>query len=136
MKLYLQNTQMGLIPLYDSDYDEKKKLKIDEVYLCEIKKARNYQFLKKFMALIRIGCDNSKTVDMPFDAYREYITIKAGFFEMYVTPKGKFVRAKSIAFENMEEEMFADVYNKVLDQIIIDTGATKEDIEKNLLSFM
>lgn len=44
MKIYLQNTSMGLIPMADSDYDEKKRLKIGEVYEVSIKLARNYHF--------------------------------------------------------------------------------------------
>lgn len=36
MKLNLLNTVQGLKPLYDDDFDEKKKLKIGEVYTAEI----------------------------------------------------------------------------------------------------
>ena len=32
MKLLLQNTSHGLIPLYDADYEEKKRLKIGEIH--------------------------------------------------------------------------------------------------------
>ena len=49
--------------------------------------------------------------------------------------KGVYVEPDSIAFENMDDIEFQEVYSKVLDFIIQDTGATKEDIEKNLLSF-
>jgi hypothetical protein len=52
MKLFLQNTTHGLIPCYDADYDEKKKLKAGKVYKVEIKLARNYDFHKKYFALI------------------------------------------------------------------------------------
>lgn len=135
MKLLLQNTNDGLKPFYGSDMTEKKKLKKGEVYWAEIRKARNYEFLKKFMALIKIGMQNSKTVEMPFDVYRKYALIKSGYAKIYVTPKGKFVDAESIAFENMDEEKFQEVYSRVLDFIIQDTEATKEDIEKNLINF-
>jgi hypothetical protein len=136
MKILVKNTEYGLIPMYDSDLEEKKKLTLDQEYWGEFKKARNYKFLKKFMALIRYGNENSKTVEMPFDAYREYITMKAGYFEHYSTPTKTFFRAKSIAFDNMDEETFQDVYSRVLDEIIKDTEATKEDIEKELSSFL
>ncbi|KKM61903.1 hypothetical protein LCGC14_1526970, partial [marine sediment metagenome] len=63
LKFFCQNTEAGLIPLYPSDLDEKKKLKKNKVYSCEIKFERNYEFLKKFMALIRVGCENSKAVE-------------------------------------------------------------------------
>ena len=125
----------GLVPLYESDLNEKQKLKIDEVYGCEIRFERNYLFLKKFMALIRVGCENSQNVDMPFDVYRKYATIKSGFYNVYQTPKGAFVDAESIAFDAMTEDKFQEVYNRVLDFIIKDTGAERKFIEKELISF-
>jgi hypothetical protein len=135
MELFLKNTIDGLVPLYDSDFEEKKRLKIDEIYKCTIKRDRSYPFHKKFFALIKIGCENSKSIDAPLNVYRKYATIKAGFFTPYKTDKGTFVEADSISFENMDEDEFQKVYSAVLDFIILDTGATKEDIEKNLISF-
>ena len=138
MKFFCQNTETGLVPLYPSDLDEKKRLKIGEVYLGDFAKweERNYEFLKKFMALIRIGCDNSKSVEMPFDTYRNYATIKAGYAKIYTTPKGTFVEAESISFKKMSEEKFEKVYNDVLDFIIKDTGADAEFIQNNLGGFL
>lgn len=136
MKFFCQNTEAGLIPLYPSDLDEKKKLKKDKVYSCEIKFERNYEFLKKFMALIRFGQMHSKKVEMPFHPYRNYITMKAGFAEVYKTPKGLMPFAKSIAFNSMSEEEFQDVYDKVLDKIILDTEADEELIKAELIDFL
>ena len=135
MKFFCQNTEAGLIPLYPSDLDEKKKLKKNKVYSCEIKFERNYEFLKKFMALIRVGCENSKAVEMPFKAYRNYATIKSGYAKIYNTPKGTFVEAESISFGSMNEEDFEKVYNDVLNFIIKDTQADKDFIEDNLINF-
>jgi hypothetical protein len=135
MKLLLRNTEQGLLPEYPSDLDQKRKLKLGEAYWCEIKRARNYLFHKKFFALIKIGCENSKSINAPLDVYREYAIIKAGYYKPYQTNKGVFVKANSISFENMDEDEFQKAYSAVLDFIIIDTEATKEDIEQNLLSF-
>ena len=88
------------------------------------------------MALIRIGQENSKNVEMPFDAYRKYATIKAGYSDIYHTPKGLFVDAKSIAFDKMSESEFREVYNNVLNFIIKDIEADREIIEKELINFL
>jgi hypothetical protein len=88
------------------------------------------------MALCRLGCENSKKVEMPFKAYRNYVTIKAGFADIYQTPKGTYVQAKSISFKNMGAKEFEELYNRVLDVVIKDTGADKEFIQDNLLNFM
>jgi hypothetical protein len=134
MKILLLNSISGLIPLYPSDMDSKRHLKLGETYEADIKHPRNYEFLKKFMALINVGCENSK-LDMPADTYRKYMTIKAGFFNAYQTPKGIYYEAMSLSFASMDEEMFQDVYSRVLDKIIEDIGTTKEDVEKQLINF-
>ena len=135
MEIYVTNTEAGLIPLYGSDFDEKKKLKLNVNYRCEIRLARSYKFHKKFMALVKIGCENSKNVEMPFDAYRKYALIKSGYANIYKTPKGVFVEAQSMSFASMDEDKFQEVYSRVLDFIITDVDSSKEDIEKNLITF-
>ena len=52
MKFQALNTATGLKPLYDEDYEEKRKLKLGTIYNVEVKEVRNYQFLKKYHALI------------------------------------------------------------------------------------
>lgn len=136
MDIYLLNTPSGLKPLYDDDWTEKQKLKIGETYRATIVRPRNVQFHKKAMVLFNIGCENSKSVTMPFDSYRKYATIKAGYANIYNTPKGVYVEAQSLSFDSMSEDKFQSVYNDVLNFIMIDTGADKEFIEKHLLSFL
>ena len=136
MKFFAQNTERGLIPLYPSDLEEKKRLKLNKVYSCEIKFERNYEMHKKFFALCKIGCENSQNVEMPLETYRKYAIIKAGYSVRYSTPKGIFVDAESISFGSMTQEKFEKVYSDVLDFIIKDTGAEREFIEQELLSFM
>jgi hypothetical protein len=125
----------GLLPLYPADLEEKKKLKIGEIYKAKIVNPRNYEFHKKFMALINVGHQNTK-LEMPFDSYRRYVTIKAGFFNSYVTDKGTYFEAESISFANMEQDKFEEVYSRVIDVIIKDINVTQEMIEKVLASFM
>lgn len=127
-----------MIPVYESDMEEKKKLKKGEIYWMEYKKARNYEFHKKFMALVKIGFENSKEkyIKAPtFDLYRKYVTMKAGFVDIVPTVKGQMIVPQSISFESMDELQFQEVYNKVLEFIIDDIEATKEDIERELISF-
>ena len=135
MRLLLLNTISGLLPVYPSDWTEKRKLKLGETFEAEIKHPRNYEFLKKFMALINLGCENSK-LNMPFETYRRYMTIKAGFFNAYQTDKGIYYEAMSLSFGSMDEATFQDVYSRVLDKIIEDIGLTRPEVEKQLIEFM
>ena len=134
MKLYVKNTLSGLIPLYDSDYSEKKKLKIGEEYEAEIRRPRNYLFHKKFFALVNVGWNNTQ-LDMPFETYRRYVTMKAGYFKIYKTPKGELVEPESIGFASMDQSTFEELYSRVLDVIIDDIGVSGDDIESEILNF-
>jgi len=134
MELYVKNTLHGLMPLYPADFEEKKKLKLGKEYKCTIVNPRNYQFHKKFMALINIGHQNTE-FDMPFDTYRRYITTKAGYFKSYTTKKGTYFEAESISFSNMTQDKFEELYSRVIDVIIKDIGVTNEEIENELINF-
>ena len=136
MDLYLVKTTEGsFIPAYNSDRDTANKIKPGRVVECKITKKRNYLFLKKFMALIRLGHHNTD-LDMPFTPYRHYITMKAGFYDTYDTGKGTMFEAKSIAFGKMTEDEFEEVYSRVLDVILESVDSTSRDVEAELLEFM
>lgn len=135
MKILLRNTVGGLVPMFPSDYDNKRKLKLGETYEAEIKRPRNYQFHKKFFALINLGWENT-SMDLPFEVYRKWVIMKAGYVKTYNTGKGVLYEAESISFGSMSEEVFDELYSRVLDVIIKDIGSTSEDIEKALIEFM
>jgi hypothetical protein len=134
MKLMVRNTLSGLVPLYPSDFEEKRKLKLNEDYEVEIKRPRNVLFHRKFFAMLKVGHENTQ-LEMPFDTYRRYVTMKAGFFKTYYTPKGVLYEAESIAFGNMDETTFEDVYSRVLNVVIKDIGVTAEDVEHEILNY-
>lgn len=131
MRLLLKNTETGLIPCYPSDYDEKKRLKLGEKYWSDIKLARNYEFHKKFFALVKIGWENSP-LNMPFNVFRQYATASAG--HGYIQ-EGVLI-ADSISFDKMSQDEFEKTYNDVLQFIILHIGATREGIENELAGFM
>jgi len=135
MKLLMRNTLSGLVPLYGSDFDEKRKLKLGNDYIVEVTNPRNIGHHRKFFALLNVGHENTD-LDMPFDTYRKYILMKAGYFKSYNTDKGVFYDAESISFANMPQDKFEEVYSRVLDKIIADLKCTSEEIEKQLINFM
>ena len=86
MKLHVQNTAHGLVPLYDADYDEKKKLKIGEVYEVAVKRPRNLPFHKKYFSLIHCAWDYlpEHTVEYfhhNIECFRKTVEIAAGWCE-------------------------------------------------------
>jgi len=135
MKLLCRNTISGLVPLYPSDFDEKRKLRLGSDYEVEVTNPRNVGFHRKFFALINIGHENS-SLDMPFDTYRRYVIMKAGYFKNYQTHKGIYYEAESISFSSMPQDKFEEVYSRCLDVIIGELGCDKEEVEKQLINFL
>lgn len=116
---------MGLVPCYDDDYEVKRRLKNGKTYEVEVKEARNIKFHRLFFALINCSWEYLDEWRQQFfhgnkDAFRETLIIAAGYVEPFYDPKrGEWLeRAKSIAFNKMDESEFAQLYERVKDVIL------------------
>jgi len=134
MELFLKNTLAGLIPLYPSDLEEKKKLKLGNTYKGILTNPRNVGFHKKFFALLNLGHQNSQ-LDVSFEFYRAYVIMKAGYAKTAITPNGTIFLPESISFASMQQEVFEELYSRSVNVIIKDIGATSEEIEAELINF-
>ena len=144
MKLHCTNTASGLVPCYDADFEEKRKLKIGQTYEVEIKLARNYQFLKKYFALIACAWEyQSEKVRAFFgeskEGFRKTVEVAAGWYEpVYDLSKREWVHTpKSISFRTMSAEEFNSLYERVKDVLFTTflRGISVEEFEKNLINF-
>ncbi len=143
MKLNLLNTPHGLVPLYDEDYDEKKRLKLGEVYRAEIRLVRNYRFHKKFFALINAGYsllpERTQNGFRSTEGFRAYVTVAAGFYDVYYNPRLRmFVEIpKSLSFGSMDEAEFEKVYESVKSVIwsMLDGRITEQQFEQVMSNF-
>lgn len=148
MKINLLNTSHGLKPMYDEDFDEKKKLRIGEVYTAEIKLARNYDFHRKFFSLINTAfeyLDEEQTSRLGGDSrigkdnFRKDMLIAAGVVNTYysVADGEMRVEAKSISFSSMDNSEFQDVYDAVKNALFrtVLHGISEEEFNKNLINY-
>ena len=144
MKLMLQNTSHGLIPLYDADYEEKKRLKIGEVYECNIKVMRNYKFHQKYFALLdcAYSLQNEARIKELYptkENFRDTVQKASGFFELSWDEIDKRwdKKSKSIRFDKVDNLEFEEIYKNV--RHVIDTvfcsHISIEDFEKYLSNF-
>jgi len=131
------------MPLYDEDYEAKKKLKNGEVYEAEIKLVRNYKFHKKFFALISAGYsllpERTQNGFRSTEGFRAYCIVAAGFYELYYNPRLKeFVEIpKSLKFSSMDNAEFEEVYERVKDVIfgLLGSRITEEQFNTILSNF-
>lgn len=145
MDIFLECTPAGFRPLYDSDFEEKKKYKIGKVYRASIVLPRNYDFHKKFFALMSLAYQNLPDYlsdKWPtLDDFREATIIRAGFKKVKYNFDGSFsVHAESIAFGNMTQQrfeaLFATVCNVFINEIEAFSKFSVERFYNELESFM
>lgn len=143
MEIMLLNTMQGLKPLYDEDFEEKKKLKIGEIYRAEIKRPRNLAFHRKYFALIKCAWEyaNERTTEhfKCIDNFRKTVEIAAGHCEVcYSIERKEWIEIpKSIAFRSMTEDEFTELYERVKDVLYryFLKHVSIEEFEENLINF-
>jgi hypothetical protein len=124
-------------PAHDSDHDLAKQLKQGEVYRFTFVKPRNYEFHKKFFALIKLVFENQDHYTN-IDDLRHDLTVEAGFKVEKINQFTGEVRynAQSISFASMDEIEFSSLYQKMLDTVIRVYGWEGTDLEAEVAEFM
>lgn len=124
-KLYLKKLPGGaLVADNDETAEWLQGVKNGDVVRAEVARPRNYKFLKKYMALLRLAFDawepalaehKGHPVVKNFHRFRKDIAIATGFYELTVNIRGETrAEAKSISFAHMSEEDFNDLYQKTI----------------------
>ena len=126
----------ALVPASQSDADKLKKIKAGWPVRVTVKRVRNYEFHKKFFALMSLAFENwevpgyaraqfpeqkiTYTVEphKDFDRFRKDVIILAGYYDATYRVDGSVrVEAKSISFANMDEDDFGKLYEATLEAI-------------------
>jgi hypothetical protein len=149
MKAHFIKTQIGLVPADEASREWYEKVKHGEVVSGEFKKVRNYRFLKKLFALLKIGFDNwnpgeiNSKYGQPeknFDRFRADCIILAGFYETTIRLDGSVrVEPKSISFAKMSEEEFSELYSRTIDVLIkhvYNASMTPEEIDETVNKYL
>ena len=143
MKINCLCTAHGLIPLYDDDYDNKKRLKVGEVYETDVKIKRNYELLQKAHALVNAAWsllnEREHAAWRSKEGFRSYLTVTAGFYDVYFNPRlQEFVEVPSSwSFDKMEEHDFQRLYERLKDAIfaVLGNRINEETFNRVLANF-
>lgn len=144
MDLLLYNTPAGLKPMYDDDYDNKKKLKIGETYRASIKLARNIDFHRKYFSLIKTAWEYQNENTQKFfygsmEAFRKTVEVAAGHSEkVYSIAHKEWIDVpKSIAFSKMDEIAFRELYERVKDVLfqVFLKNISEDEFMSNLIDY-
>lgn len=124
MDIYCRVTDIGLIPMYDSDLDEKHRLRIGDNVLCTIKRPRNYEFHKKYFALLRLTVANlPHLIQQQMQIFTEEdlldcLKIDLGLFTTRWHGGRQIVKTGSISFAKMDNTEFERFFARSVDAIL------------------
>lgn len=144
MDIYCRVTPYGLVPLYDSDHDLKQRLRIGSTVRCRVSQPRNYEFHKKFFALVRLTYDNLplplverwriRSVDDMLRRFKRDL----GYFTSSVGELGeREIEYRSISFAAMDEEEFERFYNDCVSLVLHSyiPGMHRPELEEEIERF-
>ena len=144
MDIYCKVTPYGLVPIYDSDYDHKKRLKVGSVVKCKVSNPRNYEHHKKFFALVRLTFDNLPShlaehwrIHNEVDMLRR-IKRDLGYYTSVTNECGeREIEYQSISFSAMEQCEFEVFYTQCVDLVTERylKGVDKDDLINEIDNF-
>lgn len=140
--LLIKTGSNTLSPANIEEAEKLKKIKVGRVIEVELTQKRNYEFHKKFFAMLGIGFDafepaqqeyNGIPAQKNFERFREDVVIAAGFYDLVYDIKGNAkAKAHSISFGSMDQGKFEKVYNgccnALLQQVL--KNYTREDLDR------
>lgn len=113
-----------LVAASDHDAELLKHIKTGQPTRLTFKRIRNYQFHKKFFALLDFAFDHWTPPDnyvgeKNFDQFRADVIILCGFYHQWIRLDGSTrTMPKSISFGSMTEDEFEKLFTKAIDVII------------------
>lgn len=136
MEIYFVKTLNGSFkPAYDSDYENAKKLPLNEPFPMTYVKKRNVKFHRKLFALINMVYQNQERYNN-YEELRKHLTVASGYFNLTYDLEGvEQKEAKSISFASMDEIEFNALYSAVVDTIIKYFHFDKQEIIDNVEQF-
>ncbi len=123
MKAFFKlSSDLELIPHNQETLNWMSKRKPGQVISANIKEVRNYENHKRFFSFINTTFDMQEHFDN-VKIYRKWITMKAGYFDTIVTPKGDtlFI-AQSLSFADMDEDKFKELFSTAIDVFLKELG--------------
>lgn len=143
MDIYCRVTEQGLVPMYDSDLEEKHRLKIGDTVLCKISRPRNYEFHKKFFALVRLTFENlPEHLHYMLGIWNEddlltCIKLDLGLAATIYHGGKEIIKVGSISFAAMDNTEFERFYQRAVDIILNKylRGTDRETLLEEIANF-
>lgn len=146
MKFYLVKKANSLFAAaYDTDHEAVKSIAVGELIEVEYKKKRNYQYHKKFFAMLKFVLENCpdvidnntgeiKPLFRSIEQILAYIKLQIHYDSILIN--GCETRLpKSISFSAMDNVEFENFYNKTFDVVREIINIEKQELEQELINY-
>lgn len=130
MEITLIRVPTGFAPADDEAQEAMKHFPLGSIGRLDVRLMRNYQFFKKWWALVKLGYDHwadcrqrqqyrGREILPNFDRFRKDITISAGFYQPVWNIKNEMrIEAESLAWASMSEERFTQLYDATINALL------------------
>lgn len=138
MKLtFLKSTGGVLLPSDEECVEYMQKVPNGKEIMIEYKPKRNVKFHRKAFALLNLVLANTDKYSNINDLLIEF-KLKAGHYQEHITTKGKIIYVpKSIAFSEMDEIEFGEIYSKFADIALQHfVSISREELERQIINFL
>jgi len=136
MKIHLIKTLSGFSPADSEATEALKKIKLNTVVSCEVKRKRNYEHHKKFFSLLQLVLDNTEKYDT-IDQLLVEVKLRLGYVDTLIIDGNVCYTPKSISFAKMSQDMFDKFYSKTIDIILkyFLVGTDRQELETSVLGY-
>ncbi|MFA7302029.1 MAG: DUF1367 family protein [Candidatus Shapirobacteria bacterium] len=128
MKITITKAANGLHLADEESTEALAKVKVGTALVCNVTQPRNYNFHKKYFALLDYAFDiwqpeektyKDQVIQKNKERFRKDIQIMAGYYEACVNIKNEVrLESKSISFGSMEQDEFEKLYQSVITVLI------------------
>ena len=144
MKVQVAKTTEGsypvqLIPVDDTDRERCLQMEDGEIFEIEYKKDRNPKNHRRFFVLLKLGFDNQRDdrkITSSMEGYRKWLLIMAGYYDIVVVKDQELVVPRSMAFANMDEVEFREMYSACVDVIAGDIDLSRQEVLDELVRLL
>jgi len=125
----------ALVPSRESDWEKAKLFKVNCEYPITAHPIDIRVLRKKYFVLIKMLFENQDEFKL-IRQFRKDLEVRAGHFRLIYFEGYKFKMHESIAYGNMEDEDFLELYKSVIANSYQEHGLDNETIEQNIKNFL
>lgn len=140
MRILVARKLTGLYPVDEAGEAAVRKIGLGEIVSIDLKRPRNIKFHAKFFAMLNIILQNQEHYKS-IDDLLEICKLRTGHCHTVQTTSGEVKITDSISFASMDENSFADFYDRacawVIDEVIpgLDRQGLDDEVRMQLQDF-